>query len=134
MRWENKMEKITPEMCINLLKEKFPKFLPYWDSYVSYWGMDQGITIQMMPFSEYVVDVIKSNVNDEIRKIFDFVELVINDAATFVNAGFRNAIPRFAMSFAFACAVALPESVIVAVVVLVPVTTAVRPAGTLATE
>lgn len=71
------MEKVTAENFINLLKEKFPKFIPYWDSYVNYWGMNQGITIQMIPFSEYVVDVIKTNNIIEIKNIFDFVEFLL---------------------------------------------------------
>lgn len=70
------MKKITEKDCIHLLKKKFPKFIPYWNSYVNKWGLDQGITIQMMPFDEYVVDVIKSKNDSEIKEIFDFVEFL----------------------------------------------------------
>src|SRR6185369_9711627 len=77
MLWENKMEKIIAKNCINLLKKRFPKFLPYWESYINYWGEDQGITIQMIPFSEYAVDTIKANNDIEIKEIFDFVEFLL---------------------------------------------------------
>ena len=71
------MENITDENLISLLKEKFPDFIPYWKPYVEYWGMDQGLTIQITPFSEYVLDVIKSKKESELEDIFDFVEFLI---------------------------------------------------------
>lgn len=71
------MKKITDDDCISLIKEKFPEFLSYWQSYINYWGSDLGLTIQMLPFSEYTLEVIKSNNQNEIRKIFDFVEFLI---------------------------------------------------------
>jgi hypothetical protein len=71
------MDKITSETCITLLKEKFPNFLPYWESYVNYWGLNQGITIQMIPFCEYVIDVIKSNKDTQIKEVFNFIEFLL---------------------------------------------------------
>lgn len=71
------MENITDENLISLLKEKFPDFIPYWESYVEYWGINQGLTIQITPFSDYVVDVIKSKNEDEIKHVFDFIEFSI---------------------------------------------------------
>ena len=77
MLWGNKMEEITGEKCIELMKEKFPKFLSYWKSYIRDHGSDLGLTIQMMPFEEFTIDVIKSNDELEVKKIFDFVEFLL---------------------------------------------------------
>ncbi|NGX46998.1 MAG: hypothetical protein K1000chlam3_00367 [Chlamydiae bacterium] len=82
------MEKITSENCLILLKEKFPQFLPYCESYVNYWGIDQGITTQMMPFAEYVIDIIQSKDEAKIKEIFDYVEFLICDG----NDSVQNAI------------------------------------------
>lgn len=72
------MEKqITAVNFINLIKEKFPKFIAYWESYISEWGLDEGLTIQMLPFSDYAIDVIKSNDENEIKRVFDFVEFLL---------------------------------------------------------
>jgi hypothetical protein len=71
------MRKITAENCISLIIERFPKFQIYWDSYVKDFGMEQGITIQMLPFSEYVIDVLKFNEKSEIIEIFSFVEFLL---------------------------------------------------------
>ncbi len=71
------MIQITEENCISFLKEKFPRFIPYWNSFVDYWGLGQGITIKMLPFGEYAVDVIKSKDEIEMKKLFDYVEFLI---------------------------------------------------------
>lgn len=71
------MKKINEKQCIRLLKEKFPKFLSYWQSYIDHWGNEQGICIQMLPFSDFAIDVIKSKNDSEIKKIFDFVEFLL---------------------------------------------------------
>ena len=71
------MQRITEKNCIDYLKQKFPKFVPYWNSFVDYWGIDQGLTIQMLPLCEYTIDTIKSNDELEIKKIFDLVEFLI---------------------------------------------------------
>ncbi len=76
MHWENKMKKITAKNCIELIKQTFPKFLPYWESYIRDFGPDLGLTIQMIPFEEYALSVVKINNVIEIKKIFDFVELL----------------------------------------------------------
>jgi hypothetical protein len=77
MLWENKMDKITEERCIELMKESFPKFSKYWENHIRDFGSDLGFHIQMMPFEEYAVDTIKSNGTIEIKKIFDFVEFLL---------------------------------------------------------
>lgn len=82
------MEKITEYNLISLIKEKFPKFIPYWELYVSDWGSDEGIIMKMLPFNEYVVDVIKSEDWNEIKRIFDFVEHLMSNG----NESVQNAI------------------------------------------
>jgi len=71
------MEKITGERCIELMKENFPKFSTYWDSYIENYGSDLGLTIQMSPFEDYAVDAIKAKDEIKIKKIFDFVEFLL---------------------------------------------------------
>ncbi|WP_316357467.1 DUF7674 family protein [Candidatus Neptunichlamydia sp. REUL1] len=71
------MEEITEKKCIELTKKRFPKFLPYWSSYIRDFGPDLGITIQMIPLEEYTVDTIKAHSEREIKEIFDFVEFLL---------------------------------------------------------
>jgi hypothetical protein len=71
------MTKITEEQCLSLLKEKFPNFIPYLEADIAYWGIEEGMTAQMMPFIQYAVDVIKSNNDIEIKKILDFAEFLL---------------------------------------------------------
>lgn len=68
---------VTGNKCIELMKEKFPQFLPYWEAYVRNFGEDLGLTIQMLPFGKYSIDVIKSNDETEIKNIFIFVEFLL---------------------------------------------------------
>ena len=71
------MVKILSENLISIIKDRFPKFIPYWNSFVESFGLDEGITIQMIPFSLYAIDVIKENNKLEIKQIFDFVEFLL---------------------------------------------------------
>jgi hypothetical protein len=86
------MEKITGERCIELLKENFPKFSPYWENYIREWGPDEGLIIQLFPFGDYAIDMIKSNNEVEIKKIFEFVEFLLSngddDVQTAITTGF----------------------------------------------
>jgi hypothetical protein len=75
--WESKMKQITGEKCIELMKEKFPRFLSYWKDYIKDHGTDNGLHIEMIPFEEYTIDIIKSCNELEIKKIFDFVEFLL---------------------------------------------------------
>jgi hypothetical protein len=59
------------------MKEKFPEFPTYWENYIRRFGSDNGIHIQTIPFSDYTIDIIKSNNEVEIKKIFDFVEFLL---------------------------------------------------------
>lgn len=70
------MGKIKEESIINLLKEKFPKFIPYWDDYVNYWGSDLG-SLEVIPFAYYTVDEIKSENYLTVEDIFIFIEFLM---------------------------------------------------------
>ncbi len=70
------MKKISLEECTKLLKEKFPKFIPYWEAEVSLYG-DEGIIVLFGPFSRYAIETIKANNAVEIKNIFDLVELLL---------------------------------------------------------
>ena len=71
------MEEITQYNLINLIKEKFPKFILYWEIYVNKWGSDMGLGNDLGPFFDYVVNEIKSENYNEIEKIFKFVEFLM---------------------------------------------------------
>lgn len=98
MPWENKMKKITGEHCIELMKENFPKFLPYWESYIRDFGSDLGLTVQMIPFGEYTLDVIKSSDEIEIKKIFDFVEFLLCNGDESVGNAMTTSFLEYLMS------------------------------------
>ncbi len=44
---------------IDLIKEKFPQLLPYWEAHVTDFGSDLGLHTQMIPFGHCAIDVIK---------------------------------------------------------------------------
>ncbi len=92
------MEKITGEKCIELMKEVFQKFSAYWESYVQDFGSDQGLTIQMLPFCEYAIDVIKSDNEVEIKKIFDFIEFLLCNGDESVQNAMTTSFLEYLMS------------------------------------
>jgi hypothetical protein len=98
MPWENKMEKISGEKCIELMKENFPKFPAYWEAYIRDFGSDLGLTIQMLPFCEYTIDVIKSNDEAEIKKNFDFVEFLLCNGHELVQNAIATSFLEYLMS------------------------------------
>lgn len=71
------MNQIKENDLINLIKEKFPKFLPFWDSYTNKVGLNRLIGDDITPFLDYAIDEIKSENFHEIEKIFKFIELLI---------------------------------------------------------
>lgn len=87
------MEQITDIKCIELLKDKFPNFIPYWESAIGKdFELDDSLFIKFMPFENYVVDIIKINNKTEIRKIFYFIEILLcdgnEDVQTVITTGF----------------------------------------------
>jgi hypothetical protein len=80
------------------MKKRFPKFIPYWESYVDYWGEDQGITVQMLPFSEYALDIIKANRDVDIKNIFDFVEFLLCNGDDFVQNAITTSFLEYLLS------------------------------------
>lgn len=69
------MKTITLEKCKNLLKERFPKFIPYWEAESALYG-DQGILVLFGPFASYAIEEIKASNIDEIKNIFYLVEFL----------------------------------------------------------
>lgn len=98
MRWENKMKEVSEEKCIELMKEKFPGFLSYWESYIKEHSEDESLHIQMLPFEEYAIDTIKSNAESEIRKIFEFVEFLICNGNESVQSAMTTSFLEYLMS------------------------------------
>jgi len=92
------MERITEERCIELIKEKFPKLLPYWEAYIRDFGSDLGINIQMLPVGEYAIDVIKSGDEIEIKKIFDVVEFLLCNGDESVQNAIATSFLEYLMS------------------------------------
>ena len=73
---ENKSGRISDVDCIDFLIKELPKFCIYWES-----NKDKcaqfGLTIQLDPFCDYAIDVIKTNDENQLKKIFDCVEFLI---------------------------------------------------------
>jgi len=92
------MEKITGECCIELMKEKFSEFPIYWEDYIRDFGSDLGLHIQMIPFGEYAVDVIKSNDEVNVKKIFDFVEYLLHEGDDDVQTAITTSFLEYLMS------------------------------------
>ena len=65
---------IKENELIDLLVKEFPGFKSHLDPFIEYWDEDIGITIKMMPFSDYIIDIIKAKDDNEIKRIFDLVE------------------------------------------------------------
>jgi len=70
------MEEITKNNFIDLIKEKFPRFVPYWEDNVNYWGLELASN-DVMPFAYYALDEIKTENKKEIENIFILVEFLM---------------------------------------------------------
>ncbi len=92
------MKIVTSICCIDLIKEKFPQLLPYWEAYVADFGSDLGLHIQMIPFGDYAIDIIKTNNDVEIKKIFDFVEFLICNGEEEVQNAITTSFLEYLMS------------------------------------
>lgn len=71
------MNQIKENDLINLIKERFPKFLPFWDSYTNKVGTNRVIGDDITPFLDYAIDEIKSENFNEIEKIFKFIDFLM---------------------------------------------------------
>lgn len=78
------MEEIKENNLMNLFNEKFPKFVPYWDTYVNKWGLDMGLCNDVLPFGKYVIYEIKLENYIEIEKIFNFIEFLLCNGNEYV--------------------------------------------------
>ena len=80
------MTKVSEKELINLIMLKLPKFIPYWETYINYWGTDEGIIMQMLPFGKYAVDLLKSKHEKDINLFFDFIEYLMCNGDKLVQA------------------------------------------------
>ena len=94
----NKLNHIHDEECIKLIKDKFPDFLPYLESYLEDFGSDLGLSIQMIPFGEYTLDQAKSHNDSELKKIFDLVEFLLNQGDESVKDAMATCFLEYLMS------------------------------------
>lgn len=92
------MIKITGDKCILLMKNNFEKFSKYWDAYILEFGSDQGLSIQMLPFCEFAIDVIKSHNEIEIEKIFNFIEFLLCNGDESVQNAIATSFLEYLMS------------------------------------
>ncbi len=104
------MTEVSDKELINLIKEKFPKFIPYWEDYDNYWNCDEDtisdkdiisdedLISEMIPFVSYVVEVIKSNDTLEIKKIFDFVEFLMSNGNELVQTAIATGFLEYLLS------------------------------------
>ncbi len=72
------MKEITEEKCIALIKENFPKFSSYLEGFSKDFGPELGTTVQMIPFAEYTIDILKFSDEHELKRIFNLVEFLLN--------------------------------------------------------
>ncbi len=86
------MNEITEQNLVNLIKEKFPKFLPYWQAYFNKWGSDAGIGDDMEPFVHYIVDEIRSENYHEVEEIFNHVEFLLCNGDELVQVVVENCV------------------------------------------
>ena len=70
------MKFITEKICIDFIKEEFPKFIPYWEDYIRKEGQNDSINIKLIPFEKYTIQVIKSN--DTVKSVMGKVDKFIN--------------------------------------------------------
>ncbi len=92
------MEKITNEECIPLFKEKFPKFIPYWKAYINEWGADEGLHMQMIAVGDFAIEIIKSNNEEEIKNIFNLIELLLVNGDEFVQSAIATGLLEYLLS------------------------------------
>lgn len=68
-------QSVTTENCMELILNNFPDFKKKWEKYSEYWGDDERtIGIDVTEFSRYAVEIIRSNDQHTMKKMFDFVE------------------------------------------------------------
>ncbi len=92
------MKKITGKNCIKLIKDNFPNFISYWNIYINDFGSDNGLTVQMIPFCDYTIDIIKSKNEKEIKKIFEFVEFLLCNGNESVQSAITTSFLEYLMS------------------------------------
>jgi len=97
MLWNKKMKKITLNECNNLLKEKFPKFIPYWEAETDLFG-DEGIMVLFGSFAKYAMEVIKANNIAEIKNIFDVIEFLFCNGDESVGNGVATVFLEYLMN------------------------------------
>lgn len=85
------------ELIIFLIKE-FPKFKPYWESFLDNWSMDEGITIKIYPFSDYALDIIKSENESEIERVCEFIEYLTINGDEGVQAAMTTVVLEYLLS------------------------------------
>lgn len=78
------MKEIDANSCMNLLREKFPKFVPYWDSFVKENALNNGLFDQLTPFEDYSIEIIRNGNESEIKDLFNFVEILIEFGTSYV--------------------------------------------------
>lgn len=72
------MKKINSWECLNLLRDRFPKYDKYRQPYVAEWGNHADFMFAIMsPLQEYTLDVIRSHNTSEIKRIFDTAEYLM---------------------------------------------------------
>ncbi len=73
------MDKVTEKNFVESLLKRFPEFQAYWDNFLNDYGSidDEGIFTEVMPFADFVIDVIKSKDEKKIKDVFDFIELLV---------------------------------------------------------
>lgn len=92
------IKKIDAETFITLMQEKFPNFIPYWESYIGSFGLAVGVTLQVFPLCDYTIDVMKSNDESETKRIFDFVEFLLDEGDDYLQTALATSYLEYLMN------------------------------------
>ena len=71
------MTEISYAKCVILLKEKYSKFITYWNKYLEEGGPAEGPFPEMIPFCDYVLDVIKNEDFAQAENILNTAEYLL---------------------------------------------------------
>ena len=69
---------ISEKKCMEYLINKFPELERFWREHVNYWGKNQGLIINMIPFGDYAITALKTNKKCKIRDIFETAEYLLS--------------------------------------------------------
>lgn len=79
---------VTKESCIQYILKEIPGFRDMWEEHMKYWeGNSPSLYTDISEFSNYIIELIRSNTTENLTKIFNLLEyLLIHGDADVKNA------------------------------------------------